>query len=402
MLLQISLIIASFLTLFSIESEKAYLGESINIAGMNRFLTSMAINDFYDLERSVIINYNNLDELQSLEKLRKNIILLKEGGNRGRVTLEKLPLEFEEGWTKVYNDFLTFEKSMADTELKPEEKEAIIKEKGMTLIESSDLLVMHISESLELRNVLLIRLQIVLLFINTIAHILLVILIFRILNKETEEKLRLEKFATIGKIGATIAHDLRNPLTVIKGSFELLKMNNRVKDKKFEEKQLDKIQNAIKKIEYITKDILDFSQTRELKKEEINLLEIIKETIMTMNIPDRIRIKLPRYEMMITADKIKLQIMFTNLIKNAIEAIDEKGTVTIEWEENTGEVTIIISDTGHGLPKQIEKIVEPTYTTKITGSGLGLSSSYRIIKEHNGTMTIKRNPTTVIITLPKK
>ena len=78
MLLQISLIIASFLTLFSIESEKAYLGESINIAGMNRFLTSMAINDFYDLERSIIINYNNLDELQSLEKLRKNIILLKE------------------------------------------------------------------------------------------------------------------------------------------------------------------------------------------------------------------------------------------------------------------------------------------------------------------------------------
>lgn len=173
-------------------------------------------------------------------------------------------------------------------------------------------------------------------------------------------------------------------------------------NKTFEEKQYEKIDNSIKKIEYLTKDILDFANIQELKTEEIGFLEIIKESIHEIEIPNQIEIKLPEHDFRIIADKIKLQSAISNLIKNSIDAIGEKGSIVIDLEENYDNVVFTIKDTGKGLSSdEIPKIFEPLYTTKMTGTGLGLTICKRIIEQHKGKITVKINPTTFIVSLPK-
>ncbi|PIY90655.1 MAG: hypothetical protein COY74_00250, partial [Nitrosopumilales archaeon CG_4_10_14_0_8_um_filter_34_8] len=95
--------------------------------------------------------------------------------------------------------------------------------------------------------------------------------------------------------------------------------------------------------------------------------------------------------------------VFSNLIKNAIDAIgDNPGSIEIKCQENGNCVTIDIIDSGPGIKENnINKIFEPLYTTKQTGTGLGLVSCKNIIEQHGGKLSVKNNPTTFTITLPK-
>ena len=91
------------------------------------------------------------------------------------------------------------------------------------------------------------------------------------------------------------------------------------------------------------------------------------------------------------------------MIKKSISAIEGEGTITIKIDEDYDHVTCLISDSGKGFDaKEIPKIFEPLYSTKQSGTGLGLSNSKRIIEEHGGKITVKINPTTFKIELPKK
>ena len=273
---------------------------------------------------------------------------------------------------------------------------------GRTLIQSSDVLVSKISSFLVKIDTLLINLQILFILINTIAHVLLVLLIFRILNKHANEKISLEKFVIIGKIGASIAHDLRNPLTAIKGSFEILKIKKHNMDETFERKQYQKIDDSIKKIEYLTKDILDFTKDTELNKEKISFLELIQKTINEFRIPSSIKINLPIHDYKIHVDKIKLQNVISNLIRNSLDEIRENGSITIDLNENNDYVIFTIEDSGKILSeKELPQIFESLYTTKQTGTGLGLMICKKIIEQHGGTITVSVNPTTFTVSLPK-
>ena len=399
MFLQILLIVSSFLTLYVLESEGVNLANAIDIAGLNRFLTSRTINEFHILEHKGITD----EKITSLDELEKNIMILKEGGFKEGIYINKILPKFEEEWNNVFDDFQKFRDSILDNNLKLDEKTTVIEQKGNELIESSDALVKTIAEHVESKNTLLIRLQVMFLFINTIAHVLLILLVFRILNNETKNRMKLERFAIIGKMGASIAHDLRNSLTVIKGSLDILDMKNLIKDEDIARKQQEKIQKSVGEIEYLTKDILSYSQMRENKKEEVELAEIINDTIKTLEIPDKIKVEVSDKKIKIVIDKIKIQTVISNLIGNAIDAIEDKGTISIKLYESPLEVTLAVRDSGKGFSsKEIEKIFDPLYTTKMKGTGLGLASCKRIIEEHGGKIEVKRNPTSFIITLPKQ
>lgn len=394
---QISLIVSSFLALYFIEVQKVHLGNTINVAGLNRYLTSKTISDAYKNE----INQNESYQYKSLDELENNIKILKKGGKMNGSITQKLPVALEAQLKNVESNYMEFKQIVLDKSNVVENRILKIEMSGTKLIKNSDELVLGITAILQHQNELLIKLQILLLVVNTTVHILMIISIFGILNKEAEEKIKLERFAVIGKIGASIAHDLRNSLTVIKGSLDILKTKNENKNE-FEEKQFNKINDSINQIEYLTKDILEYSKIKKLEKTRISVLELINEAINSIEVPNEIEIKLPKNDFVIFVDKIKMQTVITNIIKNAVDALGKKGTITIKADSTQRESSIVISDTGMGIKlSDLEHIFEPLYTTKQKGTGLGLASCQRIVNEHGGHIDVKINPTTFIIKLPK-
>ncbi|MCE9653109.1 MAG: HAMP domain-containing histidine kinase [Nitrosarchaeum sp.] len=402
-LFQIVLIIGSFLVLVNIESQRIKIGESINYAGLNRFLTVET-----HLEVHILYLENNFDEKPpSLEKLKENLLLIKDGGKINSDLLTPLPLQLEEDWKKTFDDYLIFESSIQNLKDMTSENtlyvHTTIDKSAEELIQSSNNLVSRLTEYLFETYLLLIRLQIALLLLNTFVHIFLVFMIFRIFNNDLKEKIQLERFATIGEIGANIVHDLRNPLTVIKGAFEILKLKKNDMDETFEKKQYEKINNSIDKIIYLTKDILDYVRSSELQKEEFDFSEIIQNSLNEITLPNQIQIKLPIQDYKIKADKIKLGIVISNLIKNSVEAINENGTITMNLVENQDYVVFSITDSGNKLSEDdISKIFQPLFTKKQHGTGLGLASCKRIIEQHEGKISASVNPTTFTISIPKK
>ena len=400
--IQIALIIGSFTFNVYLESEWLEFGQSINRAGLNRFLTSET-----HLQVQNLIIQKNYDEIpQSLEKLKNNLLVIKDGGTIENIPLKPLPEELQKDWNKVYADYLIFEKDISSLpDVDPQKIsnfQISVDESSNNLIESSDHFVFKITTFLEKLHTMLIKLQIVLLFTNTLVHLLMIYLIFLILNRDAEEKIQLERFAIIGKIGTTIVHDLRNSLTVIKGSIDILKLQKNDTQDKFKEIQFQKIDDSIRKIKYLTNDILDYTRITKLNKEEFIFSEIIQKSLDEVDVPNQIIITLPLNDYKINADKIKLQTVISNLIKNSIDAIGDKGTIIMDLKKNINFFIFSITDSGNSSLMNTSKIFTPLYTTKQEGTGLGLASCKRIMKEHGGEITVSTNPTKFTLFIPRK
>ncbi len=399
--LQIALIIVSFLSLVYIESEWLLISDSIDVAGLNRFFSSMVILEV----RSYTYDNSDKQNFESIEKLQENIALLKKGGEKNGVELRELPAELDEGWQKINqtftkmeeksNELLTFNDPIQISNIQRE-----IEGIGLELIQHSDLLVKDLSAFSEKKDRALIDLQLILLFTNVIAHVILVFIIFRILDNEANDRVRREKLITIGKIGAGLSHDLRTPLSILRLSFELLKTDHK-QDQSSREKLYQKIDKSIDKLEYQTADVLEFVQTRGLKKENANLKEILDRSLADLVIPKGIKIKEFSDGILVNVDKIKMQTVFSNIIQNAIQALGNQGIIIIKAEKKPNKVTISFEDNGPGIPEDILPLIfEPLYTTKDTGTGLGLANCRRIVEEHGGKISVTNNPTKFSIELP--
>ena len=395
-----ALIIASFLILIYLESEWLLLGDSIDVAGLNRYLTSNVILEIHDL-----IHETDADPTGALQKLKENIYFLKEGGEKEGRELKHLPEQFENRWNEINEKYLELEKSVKivlelnATKVVEEHRELEII--AMELIRSSDLMVKELAEFTEEIDRKLIFLEFLLLVVNTAVHIGLVVMIFRLLDKGSREKIEKEKLATIGEIGASLAHDLRNPLAVIKGSAELLKTRGDDKIDEFHEHQFKKIMNAVDRITHQTRDVLDFVKTKPLNKEKVSIKEIIKKSLQNVKIPEDVKISFPEKDEDILVDKDQFEVVITNLILNSIQAIKGKGTIKIKIKKTDSKTIIDVTDSGTGIPdKYLVKIFEPLVTTKQEGTGLGLVSCKRIVEGHGGKITAENNPTTFRIELP--
>ncbi|MHA7647986.1 sensor histidine kinase [Nitrosopumilus sp. S4] len=405
---QVMLITGSFMIMIYLESEWTTLGNTIDHAGLNRLLTLRTMLEIHNFEHNGFnFNSQTMPKLSSLESLKENLYLIKEGGSMDGISLVKLPEKLQDTWNLVEQDYVNFESSIKNYFISnSNDRNELLNQvdtHGEVLIQSSDNLVSDIALFLLEIESLIISFQIIFLIINVIAHVLLVYLIFKILNNFSNEKIKLEKFAVIGEIGANIAHDLRNPLTAIKGSFDILKMKKKELDDEFAEKQFKKIETSINKIQYLTNDILDFAKNQEIQKEEFSLLESIKDAINEIPISKQIQIKLPENDYKIFADKIKIGSVISNLIKNSVDEIGDNGSIRIDLNENSQNTVITIEDSGKRLTEEnLKKIFDPLYTTKQSGTGLGLSICQKIIEQHEGTIRVKINPTRFIISLPKK
>ncbi|MBM3904663.1 MAG: HAMP domain-containing histidine kinase [Thaumarchaeota archaeon] len=220
--------------------------------------------------------------------------------------------------------------------------------------------------------------------------------------EEQDGRQKLDKLIHIGELTSRITHDMRNPLTVIINYATMVKKNSKNKLDKKSLEQLALIEEEARKMYHQIEDVLNYVKLPPLKLQTHSLHDILKKVIERTQTSDDITIHLPKNNPQIVCDIDKLEIVFVNLISNAIEAMGKSGTITINATETKDYVTIEVEDSGLGISEgNLEKIFEPLFTTKTTGTGLGLASCKNIIERHCGTIYAKNNPTTFTIKLPK-
>ncbi len=227
-------------------------------------------------------------------------------------------------------------------------------------------------------------------------------------RREMEERLlQAERLAAVGQTASYLIHEIKNPLIVIGGFAQQLL-------KKASDKDRDKLQMIVKEIERLetlVSDVRDFTKPIDLEKQETDINELISDTVALFKEEAskygiEITISLDESIPKLMLDKNLIKQVLINLVKNAIEAIKEQGELTISSRLENNVVKIEISDTGCGIPQEnLKEIFNPFFTTKKKGTGLGLTISYRIIKDHGGIIKIKSNlnmGTDCIILLPIK
>jgi two-component system sensor histidine kinase PilS (NtrC family) len=201
------------------------------------------------------------------------------------------------------------------------------------------------------------------------------------------------KWASIGELSASIAHELRNPLASLKASVEMLR------EKKLSGQHADHLMeialSEMDRLDNIVTDFLLYAKPQRLNKTSFDLHQSLNDVIMLLRSsePERKNVNISQNlpgKLNITGDSEKLRQVFWNLGINALNATPEDGIITIYTDKQDDKISVIFDDTGIGLSKEdIEKIFDPFYTTKERGTGLGLSIAKRIAEEHNGKITVK-------------
>lgn len=213
-------------------------------------------------------------------------------------------------------------------------------------------------------------------------------------KKEVEEMMiRSEKMSIAGQLAAGVAHEIRNPLTAIKGFLQLLQAGINRKEEYYKI-----IIDEIEKMETITSEMLFISKPLTDYQQEESVIQMIDDVIILLGAQAKIKdIKLIHNEpkdSFIYCDKSQVKQVLLNLIKNAIEAMDDSGSIIINHSTKESYVEINIIDEGEGIPEEIiHKLGEPFFTTKESGTGLGLMITKQILKRHNATINILQNKT---------
>jgi len=216
-----------------------------------------------------------------------------------------------------------------------------------------------------------------------------------------------ERLATIGEMAGMVGHDLRNPLAAIKNAtyFVRKKQGSNIDETSYQ--MLTTIERAVDHADSIVADLLDFSREIHLELEEYSPKSLINYVLLSMKVPSNIKIiqKIPS-ESVFWVDANKIERVFTNLIKNAFDAMPNGGTLEISSIENGEMVDLSFADTGIGMSEDvIGKIFTPLFTTKAQGMGFGLAICKRMIEAHGGKIAVQSSPnqgTRFTISLPIK
>jgi len=222
------------------------------------------------------------------------------------------------------------------------------------------------------------------------------------LREKTKRLVQAERLSAIGELSARLAHDLRNPLTVIKGVVEITKTRNNLNNIGFSSKQIDMMERAISRMSNQIDDVLEFVKIQSLRTTKNSLLDTIGLSLAKIKKSDKIKINIPDKDVEFVYDADKIEVVLDNLLTNALQAINDSGEITIRVNDLENDVVVEVEDSGSGVPDDIiSKVFEPLFTTKIKGTGLGLASCKSIIEQHGGSITVKNKPSVFTIKLPK-
>ncbi|WP_078553623.1 EAL domain-containing protein [Bacillus alkalicellulosilyticus] len=224
-------------------------------------------------------------------------------------------------------------------------------------------------------------------------------------KRKAEELLsQSEKLSLVGELASGVAHEIRNPLTSIKGFFQLFKQGISKPE------YFDVIGNEFIRIENIINEFLTLGKPQSMKLKEVHIEDIIND-INTLLAPEAnlrnviLEVELEQPISSIQADPNQLKQVFINLLKNSMEAMPSGGKITVVGREVNKEVLITITDNGKGMTnEQLQYLGKPFFTSKEKGTGLGLVVCFQIIREHKGRMNFssaENKGTVVEIRLPQ-
>lgn len=238
---------------------------------------------------------------------------------------------------------------------------------------------------------------------NAIEHIVMISRDISERKKAEEILLQSEKLSIVGELAAGVAHEIRNPLTTIKGFVQLYKKQ----DSSIEFSDL--LLNELERIETITSELLSLGKPQAMKLSKVDIRELLENTLELLqpqaymnNIQFELKSEGESY--FITCEKNQLKQVFLNLLKNAMEAMKDGGDILLGLTSNGSDLIVSIKDKGCGIPEELlPRLGEPFYSLKEKGTGLGLMICHKIIKQHNGSITYhsKVNEGTIVeIRLP--
>jgi len=222
----------------------------------------------------------------------------------------------------------------------------------------------------------------------------------RQMEEANKRMVQAEKLASIGRLAATIAHEIRNPLTSVKLNIQKVFLTENLGE--IEKEHLQISQEGIGHIERFIKDLLNFTRASELNLNRFSMEQIVEESIKlvrdacpekSITLEKDFEPDLPE----VVADGDKLRQVVSNVLRNAYEAVGEKGVVRVRMSamalDDRPFIRLTISDDGPGIPdKDRENIFEPFVTTKSAGVGLGLSIARKIMDQHGGAIRVTTGP----------
>ncbi|MFC4598507.1 ATP-binding protein [Cohnella hongkongensis] len=226
------------------------------------------------------------------------------------------------------------------------------------------------------------------------------------LHRLKDEVDRMERLSLVGQMAASITHEIRNPMAVIRGFVQLLNERSPDDQKSYFRIVLDELDRA----NAIINDFLSLAQNRIVEKEPSNLNELLKELLPLIWADANMRgqmIDLHTDDGLepIPMNSKEVKQLVLNLSRNGMEAMNDKGVLRIETQNLPGTVQLRVSDSGVGIPpEKLKRLFEPFFTTKTNGTGLGLALCLSIVERHNGKIQVESTVgegTTFIVSFAK-
>lgn len=216
-------------------------------------------------------------------------------------------------------------------------------------------------------------------------------------RKETQRRLaQTERLATLGELMAGVAHEVRNPLTAIRGYVQIIRQQTSLP---VHQEYLSVVLKEIDSINRVIQQLLDFSRPRQSQWQQVLLNSLIEETLIlvqTSGVQARIAFNVEQDKGLpaIVADRELLKQVILNILINAVQAINARGEIRIRtWQYSATQQAVTIEDNGCGIDLALQKkIFDPFFTTKASGTGLGLALSQRIINAHQGDIHVASMP----------
>ena len=227
------------------------------------------------------------------------------------------------------------------------------------------------------------------------------------LRKTQKELVKSERLALLGEMAAIVAHEIRNPLTAVKGFSQ--RMTRKAPGNADVERYAGIIVEEVNRLDAVIADVLDFARRAAPKWQQVNLSEVLQQTMdmIAAGIEQAevaLSVEIAPYLPIIKGDPAQLKQVFLNICYNAIKAMPEGGALGVVATCKNGKIKVTIADTGHGIPPEVqEKIFQPFFTTRTHGTGLGLSLAQHIVDDHGGQITFETEQgqgTTFTIELP--
>ena len=210
---------------------------------------------------------------------------------------------------------------------------------------------------------------------------------------ETKEALfRREKLAELGKLASGLGHELRNPLGVIKNACYYLKMKESAIEDEAVRENIAIMARETATASKIVSNILDFARTKKPERQDVDMNRLVTDALSRLSLPARITVNtvFPGDLHTVSIDPVQVGQIVLNLLENAIHAMEDGGTLTIETKQHGTTTDVVITDSGCGIPApDLGKIFEPLYTSKKEGLGLGLALSQSFAEANGGIILVE-------------